>query len=216
MKFALSYSGGKDSALALYKMINAGHTPVAMITTVRKSQSRSWFHGIDLPLLTEISRSLGIPLLMAESEGEDYHTAFEACLIQAAVMGAQSCAFGDIDIDGHLEWNRDRCQSAGLKCEMPLWKMSREQAVSEFISAGLLAAVKCIQNDKLDKSVLGKTLDWETVELFRRSGIDVCGENGEYHTIAYGGPIFEYTVGLNYGEVLDFGTHSAIDISLCK
>ena len=214
MKFAVSYSGGKDSALALYRMLQAGHSPVAMITTINKSLSRSWFHGVDLPLLTEISVSLGIPLLTAESDGTDYHTALEACLLQAKSMGAEACVFGDIDIAEHLEWNRARCRSAGLSCEMPLWQMPREAVVAEFISSGLLAAVKCVQNDKLSSAVLGRTLDAGTVELFRRSKIDICGENGEYHTIVYGGPIFEHTVKLRYGEILNFGTHSAMDITL--
>lgn len=214
MLFAMSYSGGKDSALALDKMLKAGHRPVAMITTINKQLSRSWFHGIDNQLLSAIAKSLGIPLLLSSSDGQNYHTSFKAALWQAKQLSAEACVFGDIDIEEHLAWNKERCNNVGLACELPLWQMSREQVMEDFLSSGLLAAIKCIQNDKLAKNMLGRTLDKETVRLFRMSGIDICGENGEYHTIAYGGPIFRHTVPLHHGEILDFGSHSAIDITL--
>ena len=103
MKFAISYSCGKDSALALYRMIQAGHEPVCLLVTFNELMGRSWFHGVDPLLLESISQSLNIPLITCPCRGEDYRTALETGMRKARDLGATACVFGDIDIEGHLE-----------------------------------------------------------------------------------------------------------------
>lgn len=104
MKFVMSYSCGKDSTLALHKMVEQGHTPVALLVMFNQDQERSWFHGVDRPLLEQIAASLELPLLLCPSSGEEYHLAFEEGLRRAMEMGAEACVFGDIDIEDNAAW----------------------------------------------------------------------------------------------------------------
>jgi len=151
MNFAVSYSGGKDGALSLHRMIAAGHTPVALVTTINSEQKRSWFHGVQKELLEAVSGSLGIPLISCECTPDGYAKAFEAGLTKAREMGAEACVFGDIDIDDHKQWDEERCKNEGLICLLPLWKQNREALVHETIEKGFKALIKIIQCDKLDE-----------------------------------------------------------------
>ena len=214
MNFAVSYSGGKDSALALYKMVKKGHNPVALITTVNVDQNRSWFHGVQSELMSAVSESLRIPLIICECTSDGYTKAYEAGLEKARLAGADCCVFGDIDIEGHREWNEERCRKAGLSCLLPLWRQNRERLTLEGIGAGLKSMIKIVDVTKLDDSFLGRTLTAGLVEKIKATGIDVCGENGEYHTFVYDGPMFASPVAFETGEIVDFGTHKAIDMKL--
>jgi uncharacterized protein (TIGR00290 family) len=214
MNFVMSYSGGKDSALALYRMIKDKHTPVALITTVNIEQKRSWFHGIQKDLLEAVSASLNIPLIICESTPDEYAIVLEDGLKKARELGATACVFGDIDIEGHKQWNEERCKNTGLDCIMPLWKQDREALVRETIDAGFKAVIKIVQSDKLDESFLGKDLTIPLIEKIKSTGSDACGENGEYHTFVYDGEIFSQAIPIKITKIIDFGSHKAIDISL--
>jgi len=214
MNFAISYSGGKDSALALYRMISFGHKPVAMISTINSEQMRTWFHGIQMDLLEAVSESLDIPLICCPCMPDGYTEAYEEGLKKARRMGAEACVYGDIDIDGHRQWNIGQCEKVGLDCILPLWKQVRESLVREMIEAGFKAIIKIVQCDKLDESFLGKDLTIPLIGQIKASGSDVCGENGEYHTFVYDGPIFKYPIPLEIREIVDLGSHKAIDIVL--
>ena len=214
MDFVVSYSCGKDSALALYRMIRAGHRPVAMLTTVNAKEDRSWFHGVSAEVIEEISKSLGIPLITCRCEPEGYLEAIEKGLAQAKDMGAQACVFGDIDIADHKTWNERLCQSAGLECIMPLWGGDREALIAESIDSGFKSMIKIVQKALLDDSFLGETLTRELVKKIKAAGADACGENGEYHTIVYDGPVFFFPVPLEAGRLVDFPEHMAIDVGL--
>ncbi len=212
MDFVISYSGGKDSALALYRMIMQGYKPVAMITTVNSEQDRSWFHGIQSELLNKVSESLNIPIIKCTCKPEEYTESFENGLKEAKALGAEACVFGDIDIEGHSEWNHARCESAELKCILPLWQEDREKIVKEFIDCGFKAVIKIVQIKDLDETFLGKTITHDLIEKIRSTGADPCGENGEYHTFVYDGPIFSFPINFSINNIVDFGTHKAVEI----
>ena len=212
MKFAMSYSGGKDCNLAIHKMIQQGHTLVALVTTVNSEQQRSWFHGIPESLLQASAASLGVPLITAESTPDNYTEALVEALIRARELGAEACAFGDIDIDQHKEYDDDVAKQAGLISVLPLWKMDRDQVINEQMSSGIKAVIKLVDKSQLDESFLGQTVTLELVEKIKAAGADACGENGEYHTFVYDGPCFAEPVAYQTGELVDFGTHMAIDI----
>ncbi|MDR0806211.1 MAG: diphthine--ammonia ligase [Enterobacteriaceae bacterium] len=214
MKFAIAYSTGKDSALALWRMIQNGHEPVCMIVNINLEAGRSWFHGVNFELLDAVAQNMGIPLIKCQSTGANYHTEFEKGLRQAKEMGAQACVFGDIDIADHLKWNEDRCTNAGLECVLPLWNQSREALVYELLDSGIQAVIKCVESKYMSDEFLGKTLDRDVVGQIRATGADICGENGEYHTFVYGGPMFSQPVDIQLGEIIDLNTHSVIDILL--
>jgi len=198
--------------LALYRMINLGHTPVALITTVNKEQKRSWFHGIQTELLHVVSDRLDIPMVLCECIADEYTQAYEEGLKKARQIGADACVFGDIDIDGHKRWNEECCARVGLKCVLPLWDQDREALVREALGAGFKAIIKIVKNDVLDESFLGLDLSIPILERIKAAGADPCGENGEYHTFVYDGPFFLNPVPFAMGEVIDLGTHKAIHI----
>ncbi|MCR6514085.1 MAG: diphthine--ammonia ligase [Clostridium sp.] len=189
-KFIMSYSCGKDSTLALYRMIKSGHTPLALLVTVDSKRNRSWFHGIPEDLLKEVSKSLDIPLLIVKSEGDNYEETFEIALKEAKKLGADSCVFGDIDLEPHRTWCEDRCKNTNLESIFPLWQEGREDLTYEFIDSGFKTIVKNVRLNVLGEEFLGEILTRDLVKRIKDKGSDPCGENGEYHTFVYDGPIF--------------------------
>lgn len=212
MDFVTSYSFGKDSALALYRMVQAGHRPVALLTTVNTQQNRSWVHGISPALMEAAAQSLGLPLITCRCGGNDYDSALEQGLAKAKALGAQACAFGDIDIEGHAAYDRARCAAAGLACQLPLWQQSRQALLQECLDAGFLPLVKTVRTDVLNESYLGQTLTMALARRMQQAGADICGENGEYHTFVYGGPLFAAPVAVQNCGIVNLGSHKTIDL----
>jgi uncharacterized protein (TIGR00290 family) len=213
MKFAMSYSFGKDSALALYKMVKAGNEPVCLITAVNNENSRSWSHGLNHALIQRAASSLRLPVVTAPCYAQDYGNAFEEALRVAAGMGAEGCAFGDMDITAHLEWNKARCEAANMQCLTPLWGIEREKAAAEMISLGYAVIIKVVEKKYLGTKFLGKTVDKALVDRIRSAGADVCGENGEYHTFVTDGPLYREPVSITFGNIVDLGDYAAIEIN---
>jgi len=212
MDFVMSYSGGKDSALVLHRLIAQGHRPVALIVNADPEQRRSWFHGIPLALFEATAQSLGLPLIVCDATANDYNGAFERGLARAREMGAEAVAYGDIDIQQHREWDEERAAAAGLQALLPLWQEDRDAVVQEVLELGIRAVVKVVDLRELDDSILGQTLSAEVVENIKAQGADACGENGEYHTFVYDGPAFAHPVAWRLGEVLETATHKSIDV----
>jgi uncharacterized protein (TIGR00290 family) len=195
-KFVASYSGGKDSMFAVYRAIQAGLVPVELITTY--NEKRSWFHGMAESLLQRVSASVGIPLTLIRTPGELYQENFEKALAASKEKGAEVCVFGDIDIEGHLKWCTERCETVGLLPYFPLWKESRKQLVYDFIDAGFKTVITLVDTSRMPEEFLGQVLTRELADAIEQSGADICGENGEYHTFTFDGPLFanrvDYTV----------------------
>lgn len=212
MKFVISYSCGKDSTLALHKMLEQGHNPVGLLVMINKEKQKSWFHGVDLELLDSISDSLDIPLIKCESSGEEYQICFENALKEAKEKGAEACVFGDIDIEDHRTWCTNRCVATDMKAIFPLWQRNRKENTMEAINLGYRCVIKCVNNKYLSQEFLGKVLDEDMVNYMVDKNIDACGENGEYHTITLGGPIFYKEIPYICEKVIDFGDVSAINI----
>ena len=200
MKFAASYSGGKESALAVYNAIKQGHKPITLITTFNIDAERSHFHGISEDLLNSVSKSLNIPLNLVKTSGEQYTQNFENALQQAKNQGAEACIFGDIDIEGHIEWCSERCDNIGIKPLFPLMGKSRKDVVYELIDSGFIANISTINTKYFSEDILGQQLTKELAERIAATGADICGENGEYHTFVSDGPIFNHPVKFTYGE----------------
>jgi len=212
MNFVMSYSCGKDSTLALHKMIEQGHKPVALLVMVNEKVDRSFFHGADYAMLEAYSKCLELPLLITPSEGERYHLAMEESLRKAKTMGAEAACFGDIDIEGNRMWAEERCINAELEAVFPLWQRSREENVYELVELGYRCLIKSINNTLLPKSILGKFIDDVSISMMKDCGIDICGENGEYHTLVVDGPVFKHPLPYQTGELLDFGDFSIVDV----
>ena len=203
-KFIMSFSGGKDSILALYKMIKKGYEPVALLTTIKKDREKSWTHHLDNNFLRRVSESLGIPILLVECDVDDYERKFEEALFKAKDMGATICAFGDIDIELHRNWDLDRCKNTGIEAKLPLWQQNREELVYEFIDSGFETIINKVNLKYMGVEFLGKVLDRKIIEDIKLTGADACGENGEYHTFVIDGPLFKNRINfINEGVIKD-------------
>lgn len=212
MKFVLSASFGKDSALALHRMVAAGHQPVALLTAVDPEKGRSWVHGIGPELMGAVAESLGLPLILCDCPPDRYDRGLEDGLARAKELGAEACAFGDIDIQGHADYDRARCDAAGIGCELPLWQGGREALLRECLDAGYRAMIKTVRLDVLDGQYLGRTLTLELARQMERAGADVCGENGEYHTFVQDGPLFSRPVAVDIRGTVDLGGYLSLDL----
>lgn len=213
MKFVMSYSCGKDSTLALHKMIEQGNEPVALLIMVNQAVHRSYFHGADYRMLRGYSEALGIPLLAVPTNGAGYHLEMEKNLYKAIEMGAKAACFGDIDIENNRAWSEERCNNTGIEAVFPLWQKDRMENVYEVIDLGYQCLIKSINQTLLPKSFLGKILDRQVIDEMRQYGIDLCGENGEYHTLVIDGPIFQKPLAYQTGDVMDFGDYAAIEVT---
>ena len=200
-KFVLSYSGGKDCLLAMYRKIQEGYKPVALLTTLKKSTPESWTHGLSYDLLEKVSKSLDLPIIYVECDACEYEEKFEEKLKEAKNMGAEYVVYGDIDIELHRQWGVDRATNAGLKYEFPLWQEDREKLVNEVIDSGFKAIIKKVNLDCMPSDFLGKTLTKHLVEEIKATGSDACGENGEYHTFVVDGPIFKHKIDISDEEI---------------
>lgn len=199
-KFVASYSGGKDSMLAIHHALQQGLEPVALITTYNTDKGRSWFHGIPNTVLEQVSDSLGIPVWLIRTDGQHYAHHFEQALTTAKEQGAEICVFGDIDIEEHRAWCRDRCDAVGLEAMFPLWGESRLDLVHAVIQNGFTATITVVDTKRLTRAVLGQTLSTDTLAIIVECGADACGENGEYHTFVSDGPVFKHPVPVCFGE----------------
>ncbi len=214
MKFVMAYSCGKDSTLALHKMIEQGHEPVGLIVMINEEADRSYFHGADDTMLDQYSKSLGIPLIPCPTKGENYPINFEKGLLKAKAMGAEAACFGDIDIWQNRQWEEERCINTGLTPVFPLWQIGRKESVREIIGSGYKCLIKSINTNILPKTILGKYLDEDSVSIMEKAGIDICGENGEYHTLVTDGPIFKKSLDFYVGDILEFGDYAVVDIGV--
>ena len=202
-KFVASYSGGKDSVLAIHRALQMGHTPAVLLITYNTDKNRSWFHGIPEPVLHSVAESIGVPIWIIKTPGDLYTQNFEETLTRAkAELGVEMCVFGDIDIPGHREWGTERCQAAGIEPCFPLWGESRSDLVYEFIDNGFTANITVVDTRRMRVDFLGQQLTRETVDRIAAEGADICGENGEYHTFVSAGPIFNQPVRFAFGDKL--------------
>jgi uncharacterized protein (TIGR00290 family) len=206
----MSYSFGKDSALALYRMIQAGNEPICLITTVNVKNGRSWSHGISYDLIQKCSCALGLPIITAPCDAKNYELAFEDAIMKSVEIGAECCVFGDIDIEQHYDWNKARCKATNIECIVPLWGINRLEAVLETIELGFISLIKCVEKKYFGNGFLGKELNKEMIKKIQETGADVCGENGEYHTLAINGPIFLEPISIILGDIIDLGAYAAI------
>jgi len=191
IKFAASYSGGKDGMLALYRAIESGYEPVSLLTTYNESANRSWFHGVPVEVLNKVSQLIDIPLeLVKTGAGDDYAKDFEKALLKL------------------------KDSAAKIESIFPLWNESRRDLVYEFIESGFKAVITIVDSSRLSEKFLGKTLTEELIKEIVAEGADICGENGEYHTFVYDGPLFKEPVNFKFDEIIRNGNYSVLPLSL--
>ena len=209
-----SWSGGKDSCLALYRAVRSGCEPVALLTMLVEDGERSRSHGLSSEVLEAQAASVGVPLVTKATSWNDYERRFLEALSELGGKGATTGVFGDIDVEPHLEWVTRVCSEAGIEAIEPLWGSGRRALLEEFLSAGFVAVIVSVKESVLEPSYLGKVIDADLVTEFERRGIDPSGENGEYHTVVVSGPMFASVLRLEEGERYLRDGYWFLDVSL--
>ena len=212
----MSYSCGKDSTLALHKMLAAGHTPLALLVMFNPEAGRSYFpRGGPGAAEGRYGEALELPLPGGADTAARTLPAVHGggAAPRRRRRGRRLVCFGDIDIVGHRAWGEERCRNVGLEAYYPLWQRGREGELSGRCWPWATGAViKSLNNTLLPRSLLGRVLDEDVLAEMERCGIDLCGENGEYHTLVVDGPVFHKRVAYQTGKILDFGEYSLCDI----
>ena len=205
-KAILSWSGGKDSALALYEVQKAGDYEIrALLTTITEAYARSSMHGIRRTLIEQQADSLGIPLervlLSPVSSNEEYDSRMREFLKRHKAEGVSTVVFGDIFLEDVRKYREERLASIGMRAVFPLWGRDTAEMARSFIRLGFKAVITCVDTEQLDRSYAGRAFDEEMLASLP-AGVDPCGENGEFHSFVYDGPIFTRAVPHATGETV--------------
>jgi len=199
-KVIASWSGGKDSCLAFYKAANLGYTVSYLLNTISKEYKRVRFHGIKDILIQAQAQALGIPLLQKETTAENYEQEFKDAISSIISEGIEGMVFGDIY--PHMrEWADKVCGDLGIQAIEPLCGHNSEEILFDFIDSGFEAIVVATQANLLGEEWLGRKIDKLFLnDIKRLNNIDVCGENGEYHTLVIDGPIFKQRINIKESQ----------------
>ena len=202
----LCWSGGKDSALALYEIGQSQEWRVAsLLTTVTEGYARVSMHGVRQRLLERQAGSLGVPLekvfISKRSSNEEYEERMKAALRKYKEKGITSVAFGDIFLEDLKKYREANLVRAGMRALFPLWKRDTSLLVRRFIELGFKGIISCVDSRHLARSFAGKAIDRDLVSRLPQD-VDPCGENGEFHTFVFDGPIFSKGIACRSGKVL--------------
>tara|TARA_B100000508_G_scaffold141093_1_gene146592 strand:+ start:105368 stop:106096 length:729 start_codon:yes stop_codon:yes gene_type:complete len=200
----VNWSSGKDATLALYKLLQDHRYDVErLLTTVNKSNKRINMHGLHVSLLEAQAKAIGIPLdivyLTEQLDMEIYADLMKQKLKDIQQKGVNTSVFGDIFLEDLKKYREQQLAGIKMKGLFPLWKQSTEKVIREFIDLGFKAIVVSIDDQVLDKSFCGRMIDEKFIQDLPKD-IDPCGENGEFHTFCFDGPIFTKPVEFKLAE----------------
>jgi len=203
----LCWSGGKDSALALHLLRQDPTFEVTgLLTTVTEGFDRISMHGVRRELLHRQAESIGLPveevLIPQNCPNAVYEARMAEVMQRCRERGVYHIAFGDIFLEDLRAYRERKLLQAEMKALFPIWKIGSRELAARFLRDGFRAIVVCVDPRKLDASFAGKELD---AAFFRDlpPGVDPCGENGEFHTFVFAGPIFRHPIGVQLGKVVE-------------
>lgn len=211
MSYIASWSGGKDSCFALYEAMGRGYQISHLVNFISKEFQRVSFHGTEARLIKLQSHALRIPVLQKETTWDGYEQEFKEAVRSLISGGTEGMVFGDIYLQEHRDWVERVCHDLGIKAIEPLWGRKMEDILNDFVKEGFEAVVVSAQADLVDKDWVGRRLDKVFIEYLKNKGIDICGENGEYHTIVTNGPIFKGRIRLIESKVISRNNYWFLD-----
>ena len=214
------WSGGKDSAMALHALLQDPQVRVvALLTTVTEGYDRVSMHGVRRELLQRQAGSIGLPLhevfIPSECVNSVYEARMEAALRGHFENGVRKVAFGDIFLEDLRDYREKNLARIGMTALFPIWKRDSRDLIDPFHAHGFRSIAVCVNPKLLDRSFAGRELD---ASFFADlpAQVDCCGENGEFHTFAFGGPIFKDAVRFQVGECVDRDSFVFCDLLLEK
>jgi uncharacterized protein (TIGR00290 family) len=186
---AVSWSGGKDSYLALHRS-RSSYDVVALITMFNEEGTRSRSHGLRPQILEAQADRLGLPICKGRGSWTTYEDGYMRALQDARALGISHVIFGDIMYDSNREFPERVCAASGLLAVEPLWGEPTDRLYREFVATGADARIVTVRDTVLDASWLGRRLTLDLLPQFEAAGADACGEHGEYHTVVVDAPAF--------------------------
>jgi uncharacterized protein (TIGR00290 family) len=205
-KALISWSSGKDSAWTLQVLRQSNeYEIVGLLTTINSAFDRVAMHGVRRDLVEAQASAAGLPLwkvpLPWPCSNQEYEAAMSSACARAIDAGVEAVAFGDLFLEDVRQYREDRMRGLGLTPVFPLWKLDTRQLLSDMGAAGMHSRIVCLDPRKLPASFAGRDLDQQLLDEFP-AGIDPCGENGEFHTFVYDGPMFNHAVPIQSGETV--------------
>lgn len=206
IKSYMNWSGGKDSSLCLYKILSEKKYEVKyLLTSVNKKHNRISMHGVRLDLLNLQARQIGIPLKLIELPEQpgmaEYENEMGKKVNEIKNEQIYHSIFGDIFLEDLRMYREKKLKSIGIKPVFPLWKISTRKLMKEFLNLGFKAIIVCVNEKYLDRSFCGRIIDQSFVNDLP-DNVDVCGENGEYHSYVFDGPIFKSGIKFKKGQIV--------------
>jgi uncharacterized protein (TIGR00290 family) len=206
MKLILSWSGGKDSALSLYTLRQSGeHDVTALLTTVTREYDRVSMHGVRRTLLHQQAEAVGLPVLEVfltpGAANDEYEQHMAAVLSAYQAQGVEGVAFGDIFLEDLRAYRENHLAQLDMQGVFPVWQRDTGELAQTFLDLGFKAVVTCVDTQALDASFAGRLIDEDFLRALP-DGVDPCGENGEFHTFVYDGPIFAHPIPFTLGELV--------------
>jgi uncharacterized protein (TIGR00290 family) len=200
----MSWSGGKDSALALTEIQNCGRYEIAaLLTTVTKDYDRISMHGVRRSLLKQQAESLGLRLeevfITKNASNEEYESSMRDVLSKYRESGINAVVIGDIFLEDVRKYREQKLRLLDMHGIFPIWAVETRELIARFIRAGIKAITTCVDTKVLGKDFVGRELNQAFLAELP-DGVDPCGENGEYHSFVYDGPIFSRRIPITIGE----------------
>ncbi|RMZ58173.1 diphthine--ammonia ligase [Chryseobacterium nematophagum] len=205
-KAIFNWSSGKDSALALYKIFLENKYEIThLLTSINNEYQRVSMHGVPLSLLEKQSESIGIPLLTMglpkEPSMEEYQEIITKTMNELKSEGVTHSIFGDIFLEDLRKYREEQLKTINMEAVFPLWKKNTSDLIFEFLDLGFKTIVTCVNETYLDKSFVGRIIDRDFIKDLPKH-VDPCGENGEFHTFTFEGPIFKKPIQFEIGETI--------------
>ena len=202
----MNWSGGKDSSLCLHRVIRDRQYKVdCLLTNVNAFHDRISMHGVRRDLLITQAASIGLPLQTIELPEQpgmsEYEQAMSERITELKNKGCTHALFGDIFLEDLKRYREEKLQSLDMRCVFPLWKIPTPQLMEEFIQSGFKAIIVCVNEKWLDRSFCGRLIDGSFLRDLPEH-VDPCGENGEYHSFVFDGPLFRSPVPFKKGEIV--------------
>jgi diphthine-ammonia ligase len=203
MQLFSSWSGGKDCMLALYRIQKSGtHQVKVLLNMCDADTDFSRSHGIKKGMIARQAGALGMPLIQKKTDLQNYELNFKSVILELKEQGITGGVFGDIYLQEHRDWIERVCAETGITAIFPLWDIPTADLAAEFIQEGFKTLTVSVSEKHLTEDFLGREYDSALVdELSKLDRIDVCAENGEFHTFVYDGPNFHYPVLFEKGPV---------------
>jgi uncharacterized protein (TIGR00290 family) len=215
-EYAVFFSGGKDSMLALDRALRRGLRVTRLVTLYDEASGRVRFHGVPVAVMRAQAEALGLATTLVATAAETFEAAFLETLGALRAAGLAGVIFGDVHLADVRAWYEERVRAAGLRHIEPLWGEAPLALARESVDRGYCALLTCLEEARTRPEWLGQPLSEALLEAFVAAGIDPCGERGEYHTLVTDGPLLRAPLRVRLGASVSGGGFTQLDVQLAE